>query len=501
MMPSLRAFCWVIFLFMLGVSADPCQLGKGYTLHSYDETMTCIRSLPFSMDVANRTLETAISLVEMNVFKDIDLSPPAPFQNLAIDLTAELTAMKGVKMGSDYDFQEKLGNIFLRLKDPHSVYVKPTCYQAFIFVIPFRMNSSIENGQQVLRLASLVPAWYASHNETLSYLGKRVIGISYDASQPMQDPLETIAAWADKNCYMSKSPQARFNQAIKQDFFMRPLTLSGTPEHPTMGLRLEDIGDVVLPWLGLIVTDLNSTDDLARLCPVVAPGASANGAAVEQELAGHPLPASLTHHTPLMPIWPAFFRATQTEAASDYVDLQLLYRDASMEAYYYKHTGTDTAADPTVPPTAMLRIPSFSVDTSTAFQNGLVAAIEKIAASGAQRLLVDVRGNGGGLVSLGYATAGYLAPGVYPRTGEYDIRHNPIMDQFNSILGNSHADWINPYVTYTDWYTPGHSKQFTDMSGRSFNHTYSRTYTMASDNAILTLYRHRSPSTHSTWPF
>ncbi|KAJ4458287.1 hypothetical protein PAPYR_5963 [Paratrimastix pyriformis] len=477
-------------IFATGVNANSICNFTSYQLYPHQEVKACLESIPFSAFVSNQTIRACTALIELNAFKDLDLSPPSPFENLAIDLAGELAKLKGVTFGSDHEFQQKISDIFSRLKDPHSIYVKPECYQPFIFAVPFRLNSTLENGAQVLRLDTLVPAYFTAHPEARDYLGKRLLKIKVDGT--FIDPLVAIGDWAEKSCYFSKSQAARFNQAIKQDYWVRSMHLYGIPESNSTTVELETIGVVELPWLGLTGTTINGAADFASLCPIVNESASTANEA--------------THHGGPSPI-------------------------EMLRAFLYSHASTGSS-DPAVPKTAMLRLASFMHTDAYQYQRSLIAAMKAVALAAPERFIVDVRGNGGGVVVRGYELVKYLVPNMFPLSGEsvpsyacdacvnvvlaaaepkyvvnvdvdveqrpvhhlidpacpidqYDVRHNDVLDVFwSSFGGTMQADWIS-HKGYTDWYYPGKNRTFTNMSGAKFNHLFSSNFTLLSDLSFL----------------
>ncbi|KAJ4458313.1 hypothetical protein PAPYR_5995 [Paratrimastix pyriformis] len=227
---------------------------------------------------------------------------------------------------------------------------------------------------------------------------------------------------------------------------------------------------------------------------------------------------------------PAFLREEPRMPASN-GDLSVLYQDTIFQAFLYSHASTGSS-DPAVPKTAMLRLASFMHTDAYQYQRSLIAAMKAVALAAPERFIVDVRGNGGGVVVRGYELVKYLVPNMFPLSGEsvpsyacdacvnvvlaaaepkyvvnvdvdveqrpvhhlidpacpidqYDVRHNDVLDVFwSSFGGTMQADWIS-HKGYTDWYYPGKNRTFTNMSGAKFNHLFSSNFTLLSDLSFL----------------
>ena len=59
---------------------------------------------------------------------------------------------------SDFDFHNAVSDLFLQLKDPHTLYVKPTCLGAHLALQPFSLTSRIDSisGAQVISIDGLL---------------------------------------------------------------------------------------------------------------------------------------------------------------------------------------------------------------------------------------------------------------------------------------------------------------------------------------------------------
>ncbi|KAA6361015.1 MAG: hypothetical protein EZS28_043458, partial [Streblomastix strix] len=174
--------------------------------------------------------------------------------------------------------------------------------------------------------------------------------------------------------------------------------------------------------------------------------------------------------------------------SNDDSDLGLVIQNREIR-YYYSNSTT----------TGYLRIATFTPEgykeNFTNFVDTLIKVVEDLHIRNASRLVIDVRGNPGGFVSLGLRSLQYLSGNtVYPLFGELDTRHSPIHDElFDAGLLDpiNHLEYLTQKLQ-KKWYNPGLDRTFTSQiptdnqkqnknknkNGDAFNHTYSNRYTI-----------------------
>jgi len=107
---------------------------------------------------------------------------------------------------------------------------------------------------------------------------------------------------------------------------------------------------------------------------------------------------------------------------------QMLHSEAVLGGYYLSGTGYDDVA--------VLSVPSFSPDTDAGpveFQDKTGAFIQAAAAAGKKKLVIDLRGNGGGRVFLGYDMFKQLFPSLDPY-GASQFRANEAFDLVGQFM-------------------------------------------------------------------
>ncbi|GIQ90043.1 hypothetical protein KIPB_012689, partial [Kipferlia bialata] len=217
------------------------------------------------------TIASIMDYTEIQVFVDILHDPPAPYEHLAVDLPAAVTAVGETPFLSDYDFHVALTDVFNGLKDPHSVFAIPSCYRQFEFSLPiaFRSEYNEAAGQQYIYAAELPHAYgfvaeqYRSqHPETDldALLGKRILYIDG------VDPVTAIAQFAEDTVYYSKNPHARFNRALNNDYWHRGIKYYSHPTATQIVIETEDTHAFIIEWNAWSKVPIRSNSDLSVLC-------------------------------------------------------------------------------------------------------------------------------------------------------------------------------------------------------------------------------------------
>ncbi|KAF2710765.1 hypothetical protein K504DRAFT_475718 [Pleomassaria siparia CBS 279.74] len=130
-------------------------------------------------------------------------------------------------------------------------------------------------------------------------------------------------------------------------------------------------------------------------------------------------------------------RQTEQPTATGFPTPKVLHSEAVLGGYYLNGTGYDDVA--------VLSVPSFSPDTDKGpaeFQDITGSFLKTAAADGKKKLVIDLRGNGGGRVFLGYDMFKQLFPSMDPY-GASQFRANEAFD----ITGQAFTEAMKD-VTY-----------------------------------------------------
>lgn len=93
---------------------------------------------------------------------------------------------------------------------------------------------------------------------------------------------------------------------------------------------------------------------------------------------------------------------------------------------------------------AVLRIPTFMPKSAREFSNTVRVFLATAEAYNRTKLVIDLRGNGGGEIALGYDLFAQLFPNILPY-GASNIRVNPFIDQAGQLI----SEYFSPYTNTT----------------------------------------------------
>lgn len=391
---------------------------------SYARLADCIHSIPFNDAWRNGTIDTMAGALEQYAFSDIyrNTGPPWDFK---VDILGGLEELRTAEFRSDSEFQDALSSLVGALHDLHTVYIRPgsregTCYGGLYFLQPYKLAARVEGSRQAIFLSgkSLASEDLPTYNPLLD--GLEVVAIN---------GLEVISAltdWSDEHdAFLSKDQGARFNSALR-DFVLRKVPLHGVPAAPSIvyTLRLKGGREVEreVPWLGLALAGADTAPSACEKPPRDRAAAAFSAARLKQQL---------YTQQPIAVAGPDAPPASGARAGAGTPPI-------------HSWVSGDGA-------TGALRISSFSYGSARAWTEALAAELVGMKEVGVRRLIVDVIGNGGGVVCLGYETMSMLVREYYLRaektgrylTGLYDLKASASMARAFGKLGNL-LDAVDP---------------------------------------------------------
>ena len=451
-------------LILAGASPDPCAFRSSKStgiLNDFSQFKGCAFKVAFNRKAAAQTLETLRKGIQPFAFLDIVRDTPPTdkgLDHIAIDLAAELDKIDQSDYLSDFDFHNAVSDLFLQLKDPHTLYVKPTCLGAHLALQPFSLTSRIDSisGAQVISIDGLLSRFV---NDGL-YKGiplRDLVGADVLKLNGV-DALKAIVAFTARFGYISKDRSAAFNQALNSDFQRRYLGLYGFPSTTsqiyTVQLKNHTVVNVEVPWA------IYSTRSVTF---------SSAGCTASSEVAAKvsSLPLSLPKLTSIN-FLDEFKLPKEDSVVLRDESNQKRGLSASLIAKYPSGSDVTTAQIASFfvdNDTIALKISTFSPDVESQFLSVLHKTLTTAESKEVKNLIVDVIGNGGGSICLGYKIINQLVSERNPE-GTYDIIHSNLTDalvqkaskmrEMIPVYGPSF--WSNKQrKVYSDssWYEPG----------------------------------------------
>lgn len=223
----LRLFLGVILCLALvhsSIAQDPCALPPNFSsfwIGSPDAYVKCLKSLPFVQNLALGTLESLEHLITLYSFTDIAKNSGGPY-DLHVDLPVSLGAIKSKVLAlgytSDYAFHMDLMNLFNSLNDAHTVYMAPAGYMCGL-ARPFRpLLSNDANGRHWTFEAGLLSfatdtvwqsVWGVTPSQSFNKNLTAINGMS---------PNDYFVQYARTTVGNYKDLNVRFNAALRSDW-------------------------------------------------------------------------------------------------------------------------------------------------------------------------------------------------------------------------------------------------------------------------------------------
>ncbi|KAH7829482.1 uncharacterized protein MONOS_3269 [Monocercomonoides exilis] len=491
----MSSFIYILLTVKITSSAFDCAL-KENVLVSYEDGRRCIESLELNNNEkeVDNTIDTLLGLAELNVFKDITLNPPYPFENLKANMTEKIEALRKKEYANANEFYSAVAELFSKQKDPHSVFFKP-CFDKFEFILPFGLSAKATGDDKKKTTITLV-----KHSEPYAfvteeylktgkdYSGYEVTEINPDGGDLINEPAATtLGKWADENIYNSKLSPSRFNKAIQSDFAIRLQKVYSMPKSKSVKMRLQHDGnDMVIDfeWKVRPLVNVSHLDDLCPIANYTSDNYRNNEA---QSLYG------LKYESTPLGRFMADILPKQAEQASNLQERKQKQRRKAQTALNEDEPEEDFEELISGPVLRFLhfnpekigyiRIDSFypkSEEQMKQYIDQLQESFNIMKEKGTTHLIVDVRGNGGGYVAMGMRTLQYLSNNVYPVFGEYDIRETQIYSEMNSVkvLSNITHLKYESYNVVDDWYTNPVEKVFNLTNKDSIKQKYAKRYTV-----------------------
>lgn len=410
------------------VLGDPCDFTAAFAFDR-DQVLACYRSVPFCPEggagpSCDRDAQVTHLRAAIEGFSDL--------RNI-YDATghwrAKLDAVAKADFKSDFDFWQAMGGVMASFKNPHWSYAGPACFEQTLFaLIPLEFGSMMAaiggKQQQIVYLRdpySFFTDLYltATGIDVAPYTGQRVVTIN---GQPA---LEFLRLWARDGLHWDSDDGINLMvNLLYQGYTLRSGSFNALPESRSVTLQLETKTGmrtkVELPWAFIPFTALGfpgplpaSTTEFRELCyapaqQTAAASKAAPGPRVPREPVAYDerLRQRRSWIDALAAMRPAGSVVAATSAPPGYSEVPpelqgkgvvevLPLRDGARTVAY----GRDTVA-------IQLR-GDFLEPWQDEFQLGARFACEQ-----ADRLIVDLRSNGGGYLRRSQWLAHYLNPSL-----------------------------------------------------------------------------------------
>ncbi|OQR91385.1 hypothetical protein ACHHYP_04731 [Achlya hypogyna] len=416
-------------------AVDVCTATRFLT---YDQLAECLRRVPYNGTEKRELVEFYRRALPQYVFEDIAKKSHSfgPHTIPAVDLQAGLRVINQTTYANDAEMQRAFFSLFSRLNDAHIGHSMPSYFYMYFALQPISIMSIEREGQHVIQIS------YVDSAEVEAYhlLNRRapidtdVVGwdvLSIDGV-PAVIALREFA----KDLGLLKDEGGRFNLAVsgyktgRGWYVFRPMSIFALPASRTVvyELRHPVTGDrktVSFDWIAVNHWSNNKDKSL---------------------------------------------RNTKFASTFDKLKAQFIQHEL------YDEPDAVEYIESVVPNAAVLKINSFYPKEQWQFAANISFALSQFAMSNNTKLILDLSGNGGGSIGLGYATLRYLFPSLDaagPREGYgphrdavYRARRTELSEK--AAIYSAEALFQAPYnprdFTPYGYYRSASQRQFLDAS-------------------------------------
>ncbi|KAK2952593.1 hypothetical protein BLNAU_12421 [Blattamonas nauphoetae] len=429
----------------------------------------CYDTIPFDEIEAVSTMYSILQILNEYSFGDTLRNPPEDAGVPKMDLVARLEALDLEEMNSMFKFYSAIHKIVDSARDAHLQFIAP-CEKVFLQYFPYDLSIETTNPPiLVLREFRSLPSLSEDSNKKLGFdlIGAKVHNLSLNTEfDPTKTPFDVLSDWAEENVFAAKRKTNRFNRAILGEFVYRRALKAQTAEVKMMVTLTNGEQKTVTVPFGVYINTDESKIFLEDKCPLKLmnnePTTPAHTLKLDEILRkndeiiqyvlspARQLISSTNHTIPSPP------------SNSDY------FTPIIMSEY-----GITSAVVPTEK-IGYLHIGSFSND-KYGLAIAYILSLKGITAKKCDKLILDLRGNGGGDITLTIQMMELLWPNRIPHTFQVDYpvtTWNDIYEDFFDALSDPSLDPTT--LKPTNMKTDRVLKNFTHINGTEYQRTYSK---------------------------
>ncbi|KAF2754713.1 hypothetical protein EJ05DRAFT_488870 [Pseudovirgaria hyperparasitica] len=385
----------------------------------------CLRSVPVLQTDAEQTIDGILNMLQFQSNLGFLANPPDDYFNDPVDLVAGMEDIRN-RLGSgeyqnEYDFEAAIGNLLGRSYDGH------LAYDGYAFAGAFRWRRDPDAALISASTDGTEPRIYSARDANQASASE----VTQIDGRPVTDVIAEEAAYSSYH-----DPDARWNTmfvlqpAESSGFFVNPRNYPG----PSTSISWENGTTTEYPNAA-IVQDPDYWSD-------VFDGQSFYNTFVSvRSLSGRRLRARSESPRQRVP--------KRLQIPRDASLTQTLSRDGSVPESYpdpvVQHDAEDVPLagffidTDSMQNVAVLMMQTFDAEDADQFQAVIQDFLAEAQSRGSERIIVDVRTNGGGLIFLGYEAYKQFFPDVEPYGGSRYRYHEAV-----EILGSSISQLSRP---------------------------------------------------------
>ncbi|KAA6368902.1 MAG: hypothetical protein EZS28_035571 [Streblomastix strix] len=458
-----------------------CNMKEGQQ-YPLEQGLACMRSIPLTSTEKSTTIALLKNYLSGYVFLDTSLNPPgAPigYGKHAVDIMGTLDSIgANSSYTNTFDFYEDIMVLLNNLKDPHTIFTPPCVSNLYYIVATPQIHKNITDSSYYVT-ASQYEVKY------INWKGLPIYSSGTTLNEGSQDPIEAIVQFADEEVSISKNPVARLNQALKTNLWQRNAQRFKHPEMNKVTMQIINPADLARIYTLTYTVQVYASDDVNKLkdeCPlnseysILASNENKDGIWMKMK---NTIKKILNKTIQLINGLMKRMKKNddenekrrhfeeiihkldeeQTKITRDIEEIihpKLLIHDVDEDMNLTTHSTNqdehqkDLIIAYHIPSLdlGVLVISTFSPDSLDSFAHAIFNAIKEFANSSgthkSSKLMIDVRGNGGGKVVAGRQALNFIFPQaghpIYQTTDQMKTTSN---NELTKLMAYASSHWQN----------------------------------------------------------
>ncbi|KAK2952627.1 hypothetical protein BLNAU_12455 [Blattamonas nauphoetae] len=404
-------------------------------------------------------------------FGDTLRNPPEDAGVPKMDLVASLEALDLEEMNSMFKFYSAIHKIVDSARDAHLQFIAP-CETVFLQCFPYDLSIETTNPPiLVLQASNLDMSLSEDSNKKLGFdlIGAKVHNLSLNTEfDPTKTPFDVLSDWAEENVVAAKRKTNRFNRAIFEDFVYRTALKPQTAKVKMMVTLTNGEQKTVTVPFGVYINTEELITRLEDFCPLQImnnKSKTPNSTLKLEEI--HKKNEEIIKYV----LSPARQLISSTNNSIPSLPSNSDYSTPIITSEY----GITSAIIPTEK-IGYLHIGSFS-EQKNGTAKAFVQSLKEILSKKCEKLILDLRGNGGGDVMFTVEMMELLWPNRIPHTFQVDHPVTPWHDMYEDLFVALSNPFLDPTTLKpTNMKTDRVVKNFTHINGTEYQRTYSKRF-------------------------
>ncbi|KAK2951127.1 hypothetical protein BLNAU_13970 [Blattamonas nauphoetae] len=440
----------------------------------------CFDTIKFSESEAKSTIKTVTQVLNDYSFVDHLRDPPVDAGVSKMDLVALVEALDLKELNTTYKFYSTLVKLVDSARDAHFQFLAP-CDTVIMQAFPYDLSIDTTSTPTLVLQEFTAAAGLSDYsNDKLGFnlVGAKVTNLTLtDDFDAGKTPFDVLSEWAEENVAFAKRKTNRFNRAVAESFVLRRALKPQTQQvKMIVTLTGGEQKTVTVPLVALINTK-NKLTDMEQLCPIK--GSKANMFEEAPKLSVEEIKEKNEE------LLQDILFPSRTIVLDKPSPKQLPQSNSDYYTPIVTSEASITSGVISSEKTGYLHIGSFgqnAVNTAKAYVQSLKEIVEKKC----EKLILDLRGNGGGDVTLTVQMMELLWPNAIPHTFQVDNQVTPWRNMYHKWMNSTSTAPVDP-ITFKpiDVSKDPVEKTFKHINGTEYKRAFTKRYLFGGGNDVV----------------